>query len=232
MLSFALGQCGTGNKMENSEKFTNSKQVLAYITELFPKCFTLEGEARPLKIGIFQDLAEKLSDDPKVSKTQLRAALRQYTSSWRYLYGSKEGAIRVDLDGNDSGLLEQEHIEHAKTTLMQSKAKVAERRKAQFAKNAEKKDANQEKKAVRSNKADGVRVKTRTPKSKNTKLNKKTDTLRSPLAAEDITVGKDVNLNMGNGNMPAKIIEINKDGVRIRLTNGLTMQVKAEHLCS
>ncbi len=129
-------------------------------------------------------------------------------------------------------MIEQEHIEHAKTTLIQSKAKVAERRKAQFAKNAEKKEANQEKKAVRLNKNDAARIKSRTPKSKNTKLNNKTNTPCSPLAAEDMTVGRDVNLNMGNGNMPAKIIEINKDGVRIRLTNGLTMQVKAEHLCS
>lgn len=218
--------------MENSEKFTNSKQVLAYIVEQFPKCFTLEGEARPLKIGIFQDLAERLSDDPKVSKTQLRAALRQYTSSWRYLYGSKEGSIRVDLDGNDCGKLEKEHIEHAKTTLAESKAKAAERRKAQLAKNAEKKGEKKEKRVPKSNKTDGERTKNRTHKSKNTKLNNKTNSSRRPLAAEEIAVGKDVNLNMGNGNMPAKIIEVNKDGVRVRLTNGLTMQVKAEHLCS
>lgn len=66
--------------MENSEKLANSKEVIAYIAERFPKCFILEGEAKPLKIGIFQDLAERLSDDPKVSKTQLRAGLRQYTS--------------------------------------------------------------------------------------------------------------------------------------------------------
>lgn len=69
--------------MENSEKLTNSKEVIAYIAERFPKCFTVEGEAKPLKIGIFQDLAERLEGDDKVSKTQLRTALRQYTSSWR-----------------------------------------------------------------------------------------------------------------------------------------------------
>ncbi len=32
-----------------------------------------------------------------LSKTQLRSALRLYTSSWRYLYGVKPGATRVDL---------------------------------------------------------------------------------------------------------------------------------------
>ncbi len=30
---------------------------------MFPKCFTLEGEAKPLKIGIFQDLAERPNED-------------------------------------------------------------------------------------------------------------------------------------------------------------------------
>lgn len=107
-----------------TEKLKNSKEVIAYIAECFPKCFTLEGEAKPLKIGIFQDLAERLNEDEKVSKTQLRAALRQYTSSWRYLHGVKPGAVRVDLDGNPCGELEEEHVEHAKATLAESKAKV------------------------------------------------------------------------------------------------------------
>ncbi|MGF1718183.1 RNA chaperone ProQ, partial [Photobacterium chitinilyticum] len=47
-----------------------------------------------------------------------------------------------------------------------------------------------------------------------------------------VKVGKNVSVNMGNGNMPATIVEINKDDVRVRLTNGLTMVVKAEYLRS
>ena len=42
--------------------------------EKFPLCFIAEGEAKPLKIGLFQDLAEALKDDEHVSKTQLRQA--------------------------------------------------------------------------------------------------------------------------------------------------------------
>ncbi|MDX1269394.1 MAG: ProQ/FINO family protein, partial [Oceanisphaera sp.] len=30
---------------------------MAYLAECFPKCFVATGEAKPLKIGIFQDLA-------------------------------------------------------------------------------------------------------------------------------------------------------------------------------
>ena len=99
--------------MTEVQKLTNNKEIIAYLAEKFPLCFSIEGEAKPLKIGLFQDLSEALKDDERVSKTQLRQALRQYTSNWRYLHGCKAGAVRVDLEGNPAGELEQEHIEHA-----------------------------------------------------------------------------------------------------------------------
>ena len=209
--------------MENSEKLANSKEVIAYIAERFPKCFILEGEARPLKIGIFQDLSERLSDDPKVSKTQLRAGLRQYTSSWRYLHGVKPGASRVDLDGNPCGELEEEHIEHAKTTLDESKAKVAARRKEQA------KKVREEAKAKKTARA-ATPPKRRPQPVAAKKVEQPVET--RALNAEEITVGNNVSVNMGKGNMPATIVEINKDDVRIRLSNGLQMVVKAENLRS
>lgn len=118
--------------MDNNEKLKSSKELIAYLSELFPACFIAEGEAKPLKIGIFQDLAARLADDPKVSKTLLRSALRQYTSSWRYLHGLKPGIERIDLDGNACGVLTEEHVSHAKQALKESKDKVfASRRKQQ-----------------------------------------------------------------------------------------------------
>ncbi|NOI31589.1 RNA chaperone ProQ [Vibrio coralliilyticus] len=207
--------------MENTEKLKNSKEVIAYIAECFPKCFTLEGEAKPLKIGIFQDLAERLSDDPKVSKTQLRAALRQYTSSWRYLHGVKPGATRVDLDGNSAGDLEEEHVEHAKTALAESKAKVQARRKEQAQKAREEGKA----KAKPANKKPQSR---RPQQNKAQKASKPVET--RALNVDEITIGNQVNVNMGKGNMAATIVEINKEDVRVQLSNGLQMVVKAEHL--
>ncbi len=207
--------------MENTEKLKNSKEVIAYIAECFPKCFTLEGEAKPLKIGIFQDLADRLSDDPKVSKTQLRAALRQYTSSWRYLHGVKPGATRVDLDGNPAGELEEEHVEHAKTALAESKAKVQARRKEQAQK------AREEGKAKAKPAAKKPQAR-RPQQNKAPKAAKPVET--RALNADEMIVGKDVNVNMGKGNMAATIVEINKEDVRVQLTNGLQMVVKAEHL--
>ncbi|MGO1296618.1 MAG: RNA chaperone ProQ [Vibrio sp.] len=207
--------------MENTEKLKNSKEVIAYIAECFPKCFTLEGEAKPLKIGIFQDLAERLSDDSKVSKTQLRAALRQYTSSWRYLHGVKPGAVRVDLDGNDCGELEEQHIEHAKTALAESKARVDARRKEQN------KKAREEGKAKTAQKPQTRRPKSQ-PKASAKASNKPVET--RALNTDEASVGKQVNVNMGKGNMAATIVEINKEDVRVQLVNGLQMVVKMEHL--
>ncbi|ASA54397.1 RNA chaperone ProQ [Vibrio gazogenes] len=201
--------------MENTEKLKNSKEVIAYIAECFPKCFTLEGEAKPLKIGIFQDLVERLEGDPKVSKTQLRAALRQYTSSWRYLHGVKPGAERVDLDGNPCGTLEQEHVEHAQNTLAESKAKVQARRK--------------EKQKQEKNNA---QPKTRkpNPKAKTVKRAQEKTVQARALTADELSVGRQVKVTMGKGNMAATIVEINKEDVRVQLGNGLQMVIKAEHL--
>lgn len=39
--------------MENQPKLNSSKEVIAFLAERFPHCFSAEGEARPLKIGIF-----------------------------------------------------------------------------------------------------------------------------------------------------------------------------------
>ncbi|CAM3958637.1 MULTISPECIES: RNA chaperone ProQ [Vibrio] len=207
--------------MENTEKLKTSKEVIAYIAECFPKCFTLEGEAKPLKIGIFQDLAERLSEDAKVSKTQLRAALRQYTSSWRYLHGVKTGAVRVDLDGNDCGVLEQEHVDHAQQALAESKARVAARRKEQADKAREEQKA---KRAQAKKAAPARKPKPRVEQAKKAPVETRT------LNSDEITVGNNVNVNMGKGNMAATIVEVNKDDVRVQLNNGLQMVVKAEHL--
>ncbi len=229
--------------MENTEKLTNSKAVIAYIAEQFPNCFSVEGEAKPLKIGIFEDLAARLDGDTRVSKTQLRAALRQYTSSWRYLHGVKPGAVRVDLDGNACGELEEEHIEHARKALEESKAKAAERRKEkakeQRAKDAQaRKQGGEGKKPAKSGKPQSDRPRNNerqnAPRRKpaHTVKNeqaKKTVTVRA-VTSEDLVIGKQVNVSMGKGLTPAQIVEVNKNEVRVRLTNGLTMVVKAEHL--
>lgn len=112
-----------------------TKEVVAYLAEKFPLCFSVEGEAKPLKVGLFQDLSEALADDETVSKTQLRQVLRAYTMSWRYLAACKPNAVRVGLQGEEAGIVDEQQAQHAAESLAQAKeaynARKAEQRKAQ-----------------------------------------------------------------------------------------------------
>jgi len=118
--------------MENTEKFTTNKQIISFLVEQFPQCFSAgRDSAKPLQIGLFQALATKLENEERVSKTQLRGALRQYTMSWRYLHCVKEGIKRVDLDGVEGDEVCQEHAEYAQKMLKESKDKAfANKKKA------------------------------------------------------------------------------------------------------
>lgn len=115
----------------NSKPTLSIKEAIAYLAEKFPLCFSLEGEAKPLKIGLFQELADAVAGDEKISKTQLRQVLRAYTSNWRYLHGCKEGAIRVGLQGEEAGVVDATQAEHAAQTLEQAKAAFAEKKALQ-----------------------------------------------------------------------------------------------------
>ena len=209
--------------MENTEKLKNSKEVIAYLVEIFPKCFTAKGEAKPLKIGIFQDLAERLKDDDKVSKTLLRTALRQYTASWRYLHGAKKDAVRVDLDGNDAGVLDAEHIEHAQKTLEESKTKFfAERNK---------KKAEQKEQAAKAKPAVKAAPKRAAKKPAQPKVDKQpTIKVERQVNEAELKQGQAVKVVIGKAPVQATIVEVSKDGVQVELLSGLSLKVKKEHL--
>ena len=210
--------------MENTEKLKNSKEIVAYLVEKFPACFVAEGEAKPLKIGIFQDLAERLADDARVSKTMLRSALRQYTSSWRYLHGLKAGQARVDLDGNPGELLTEEHIEHAKQALKESKERVFASRRTNT---KEKEDKPKQPRRNAPRKADAPR--SDKPKS----APKAAPVADAPLVKVDaatLKVDQGVRVVLGKSPVPATIKEVTKDDVQVQLQTGMMLRVKFEHL--
>ena len=228
--------------MENQPKLNSSKEVIAFLAERFPQCFSAEGEARPLKIGIFQDLVSRVEGEMNLSKTQLRSALRLYTSSWRYLYGIKAGATRVDLDGNACGVLDEQHVTHARQQLEEAKARVQAQRAEQQAKKREAAiaagetvDAPRRERKPRSATArkDAGDRKPR-PAAKQTAAKaprperEERFTPVSDLSA--LTVGQALKVKAGNNAMDATVLEITKDGVRVQLTSGMSMIVRAEHL--
>lgn len=228
--------------MENQPKLNSSKEVIAFLAERFPQCFSAEGEARPLKVGIFQDLVERVEGEMNLSKTQLRSALRLYTSSWRYLYGIKAGAVRVDLDGNPCGELDEQHVAHARQQLEEAKARVQAQRAEQQAKKreaaaaaGEQGDAPRRERKPRPpvRRKEGAERKphaaTAKPAAKPAReVREEKLTPVSDLSA--LTVGQSLKVKAGNNAMDATILEITKDGVRVQLTSGMSMIVRAEHL--
>ena len=200
--------------MTEVQKLTNNKEIIAYLAEKFPLCFSLEGEAKPLKIGLFQDLSEALKDDERVSKTQLRHALRQYTSNWRYLHGCKVGAVRVDLQGNPAGELEQEHADHAAQQLAEAKALVAQKRAAEKAAKA----VTEKKRPAR-----------RAPKQGEKTVRKPKLVLTSVNMAE-LQEGQQVKVKVGDRAQNAKVLEFSNEAARVELDNGLVVNVTADRL--
>ncbi|MDG6894066.1 RNA chaperone ProQ [Volucribacter amazonae] len=203
--------------MTEVQKLANNKEIIAYLAEKFPLCFSVEGEARPLKVGIFQDLAEALQDDEKVSKTQLRQALRQYTSNWRYLHGCRQGAQRVDLAGNDCGELEQQHVEHAAQQLQQAKEKFAQRR-------AEQRKTNNEAKTKKP-----AFNKQRNHSSPHRKGQKPKFHL-TPVDMSALQKDSQVKVKAGQRWQRAKVLDVMKDSARVELDNGLVINVTADRL--
>ncbi|KNC94354.1 RNA chaperone ProQ [Trabulsiella odontotermitis] len=225
--------------MENQPKLNSSKEVIAYLAERFPHCFSAEGEARPLKIGIFQDLVERVEGDMNLSKTQLRSALRLYTSSWRYLYGIKPGATRVDLDGNPCGELDEQHVSHARQQLEEAKARVQAQRAEQQAKKREAAAAAGQEEAPRRERKPRPAVRRKEEGDRKPRAAK--PAAKAPRAPREerltpvsdlsaLSVGQALKVKAGNNAMDATVLEITKDGVRVQLTSGMSMIVRAEHL--
>ncbi|MDN4504210.1 RNA chaperone ProQ [Alteromonadaceae bacterium BrNp21-10] len=209
--------------MDSPEKFSSSKEVIGFLAETFPACFSIEGEAKPLKIGIFQDIAEQITEEPRLSKTLLRLSLRHYTNSWRYLHSIKEGAHRVNLAGENDAVIDKEHAEHAQLQLKESKQKVAERRKADNAKN------NNVKKSYKKNDDKSADSAPKGTKVAHTKPKKKAPPAKK-LSDEELKVGTQVTVKVGKSPMPATITDVAKDGIQVQLVSGMVVKVQKDNL--
>lgn len=203
--------------MENPQKITDSKAVISLLAELFPNCFSTKGPAKPLKIGVFQDLVVRLESDERVSKTTLRSTLRHYTNSWRYLEALKENAHRVDLDGVEGDVIDKEHADFAASQLETSKAKVAASKK-----NAPKKKAATNKNFK--NKPSGTKLKSNHSQKSAPKP------VAVKLTESDLKAGTPVSVKVGKSPMPAVITDIQKDGIQVQLNTGMVVKVSQDQL--
>jgi ProP effector len=91
-------------------------EVIGWFIEHFPNTFFKKShQVKPLKIGIFDDIIafyERL-ETPPFSKKSLREALSYYSASPAYLMCQKAGSVRVDIYGNEVGLVTPEQAHYA-----------------------------------------------------------------------------------------------------------------------
>lgn len=207
-------------------KRTSTKEIITYLAEKFPACFSLKGPAKPLKIGIFQDLAERLIDDETVSKTRLRQALRHYTSSWRYLKAVKVGAIRVDIDGEQAAEIDQVQADYASKTLKESQEKFGSNKPKD---DSAKKQFKDRKPNTNNSKKDDQKSKFKAVKSVKRPPVKPTVTLK-PVAQDAIVVGKHVKVQLSHSPMDATITEVSGKDITVQLNSGMVVKTQINNI--
>lgn len=226
-------ETSTASEVNVEVKRVSTKEIIAYLTEKFPACFSIDGQAKPLKIGIFQELAEKLEGDETVSKTRLRQALRHYTSSWRYLKAIKLGAFRVDTNGENAAEIDQEQADYAAKTLKESQEKFGNKnnkdnsaRKSYKGKKPEAKGT--QKKAYAKDKANFKSVKS--SNKSNNRAQPKVAVKLKPVETDAIVVGKSVKVQLGNSPIDATITEVSGTDVSVQLSSGMVVKTQAKNI--
>ncbi|HBY88292.1 MAG TPA: RNA chaperone ProQ [Colwellia sp.] len=218
--------------METEIKRTSTKDIIAYLSEKFPECFSIKGPVKPLKIGIFQDLAEKLDEDETVSKTRLRQALRHYTSSWRYLKVIKVGTFRVDVDGKDVAEIDEDQAAYASKTLKESQEKFGNKKatdndtKKPYKGKQTSTDAANNKPADKKREATKFKTVKSTPKKA---VKKEVEPLKS-VESTTINVGSKVRVQLGNSPMKATITEISGKDISVQLDSGMVIKTQLQNI--
>ena len=117
--------------------------TIGKLQKRFPKAFPKNPSPKvPLKIGIFEDLLAHAAD-LGLSETELRAAIKIWCRGSRYWTSMVEGAVRVDLAGEEAGRVSPEDgvratkLEEGRLARVASKASApAAPEKAAVAENA------------------------------------------------------------------------------------------------
>ncbi|WP_081181474.1 RNA chaperone ProQ [Colwellia sp. PAMC 21821] len=217
--------------VDTEVKRISTKEIIAYLAEKFPACFSIEGAAKPLKIGIFQDLAEKLTGDETVSKTRLRQALRHYTSSWRYLKAIKMGVFRVDIDGNDAAEIDQEQADYASKTLKESQEKFGNKKpKDKVAKKPYKGSAAKGTKPVSKDSTDNSRKEKFNSVKSTKRVVEKTAVKLKPVETSNVVVGKNIKVQLGQSSMDAVITEVSGKDVSVQLNSGMVVKTQVKNI--
>jgi ProP effector len=97
-----------------------SLATIELLAETYPQCFSVfEKRRRPLKIGIRDDLIAALAG--AITPKEAALALAIYCGNWCYLKACREGAPRIDLNGNVVGTVDADAANNAKQRLEQQR---------------------------------------------------------------------------------------------------------------
>lgn len=206
-------------------KPSTSKEIIAFLATKFPACFSVEGQAVPLKVGVFQEIAAQLTEEDGVSKTRLRQALRHYTSSWRYLKSIKVGVQRLDLTGEKVADITQDEADYAAKTLLESQEKFGKKAKKPVSKvdatKGDKKEATSKRKTFKN-----VKSTKQVSKPKPVKVELK------PIEESAIKAGNNIKVKLGNSPMDAVITEVEGNDVFVQLASGMVIKTQVENIFS
>ncbi|MDB5832407.1 MAG: hypothetical protein JWR14_2237, partial [Caballeronia sp.] len=107
--------------------------TIGKLQKRFPKAFPKNPSPKvPLKIGIFEDLLAHATE-MALTETELRAAIKIWCRGSRYWTAMVEGAIRVDLSGEEAGRVSPEDgvratkLEEGRLARVASKAATPEK---------------------------------------------------------------------------------------------------------
>jgi ProP effector len=83
---------------------TTAYATIELLASTWPNCFAVKfRDRRPLKIGIADDVAAAV--EGAITSEELDAAFAVYTRQTGYLRALRQGAARIDLDGNPAGVV-------------------------------------------------------------------------------------------------------------------------------
>jgi ProP effector len=104
-LNLVLAPGRTKNVLREAKRQA-ARATVTLLCQRYPKCFDLKNR-RPLKVGIAHDLAHELAG--AVSLPELKIALNMYCGDLGYLSAQRVGAPRLDLQGNEVGIVDREN---------------------------------------------------------------------------------------------------------------------------
>lgn len=118
------------------EKQQIQREARALLEGLWPDAFSFS-EARPLKIGLYDDLvADAEKRGLPFSREELKAAVTLYVESYPYVLAMSTGMIRFDLNGQPSGETTESDREWARVRLTWRKYRKARKEASEAKKTA------------------------------------------------------------------------------------------------